>query len=44
MTEERDNLQKIFDKYDYEIIDTTDKMQLIKFGNECRDALKVKIE
>lgn len=44
MTKERDNLQKVFDKYGYGIINHSDEYHIIGFGNECRNALNIKIE
>ena len=41
---ERNALQKVFDKYGYDIINDADKYQIIHFGNECRDALNIVIE
>jgi hypothetical protein len=44
MTTERNNLQKIFNKYGYDIVNNQDDYQIINFGNECRDVLSIKIE
>ena len=42
MQEEYNRLQKIFDKYGYDIINTDDDLLLIQFGNECNDILTQK--
>ena len=44
MTTERNNLQKVFNKYGYDIVNNQDDYQIINFGNECRDVLSIKIE
>ena len=44
LTKEKNNIQKVLEKCGYEIINTTDDTLHIKFGNECRNALRVKIE
>ena len=42
MQEEYNRLQKIFDKYGDDIINTEDDLLLIQFGDECKDALNQK--
>ena len=44
MTTERNNLQKVLNKYGYDIVNHQDDYQIINFGNECRDALSIRIE
>ena len=44
MTIEYNNLQKVFNKYGYDIINDTDEYHIIDFGNECRNALNIRIE
>jgi len=44
ITKERSELQKVFDKYGYDIINDKDEYRIIIFGNECRNALNVSIE
>jgi len=44
MTKERNDLQKVFDKYGYDIINDKDDYRIINFGNECRSALRIRIE
>ena len=44
MTKERNDLQKVFEKYGYDIINDKDDYRIINFGNECRSALRIRIE
>jgi len=44
ITIEYNNLQNVFDKYGYDIINDTDEYHIIDFGNACRNALNIRIE
>jgi len=44
LTVEYNRLQKVFQKYGKDILQSNDKAKIIQFGNECRDALNIRIE
>ena len=41
---EYDRLQKVFQKYGKDILESNDDAKIIQFGNECRNALNIRIE
>jgi len=43
LTAENERLQKVFQKYGTDIMGSGDDAKIIQFGNECRNALNIKI-
>jgi len=44
LTVKYERLQKVFQKYGNDILESKDDAKIIQFGNECRNALNIKIE